>query len=237
MAPNLAKRLILLGAVIGLITLTLVFDLTKYISFETLREHESSLRATAESYPLATALIYIGCYAIAVALSLPGAIWMTLTGGFLFGTLIGGFLAVVGATSGAVILFLLARYVIGDIFRARYGPRLVAFEAGFNRNAFSYLLSMRLVPLFPFFLVNLAAALLQVSLRVFFITTFLGIMPGAFVFASIGNGVSFVIQSGSEPDLSLATQPVVIFPLIGLAILTLVPVVLRRWQRKKSETI
>jgi uncharacterized membrane protein YdjX (TVP38/TMEM64 family) len=237
MSSNLAKRLTLLGAVIGLITLTLVFDLTKYISFETLREHESSLRATAESYPLATALIYIGCYAIVVALSLPGAIWMTLTGGFLFGTLIGGFLAVVGATSGAVILFLLARYVIGDIFRARYGPRLAAFEAGFNRNAFSYLLSMRLVPLFPFFLVNLAAALLQVSLRVFFITTFLGIMPGAFVFASIGNGVSFVIQSGSEPDLSLATQPVVIFPLIGLAVLTLVPVVLRRWQREKSETI
>lgn len=237
MSSNLAKRLTLLGAVIGLITLTLVFDLTKYLSFETLREHESSLRATAESYPLATALIYIGCYAIVVALSLPGAIWMTLTGGFLFGTLIGGFLAVIGATSGAVILFLLARYVIGDMFRARYGPRLAAFEAGFNRNAFSYLLSMRLLPVFPFFLVNLAAALLQVSLRVFFITTFLGIMPGALVFASIGNGVSFVVQSGSEPDLSLATQPVVIFPLIGLAVLTLVPVILRRWQREKSETI
>jgi uncharacterized membrane protein YdjX (TVP38/TMEM64 family) len=237
MSSNLAKRLVLLGLVLGLIILTLMFDLTRYLSFEALQQHEASLRSTADNNPLATALIYIACYAIVVALSLPGAVWMTLTGGFLFGTLIGGFLAVLGATSGAIILFLLARYVIGDVFRSRYGRRLAAFEAGFNRNAFSYLLSMRLVPVFPFFLVNLAAALLHVSLRVFFITTFLGIIPGALVFASIGNGVGYIIQSGSEPDLSLATQPVVILPLIGLAVLTLVPVLLRRWRREKSETI
>lgn len=235
MSLNSIKRLLLLGAILALAVIIWAFDLTSLLSFDALREHEARLRQAADNHPLTAALIYISCYTLVVALSLPGAVWMTLSGGFLFGTLMGGFLAVIGATSGAVALFLLARYVIGDIFRSRYGPRLSAFEAGFNRNAFSYLLSMRLVPVFPFFLVNLAAALLRVSLRVFLITTFVGIMPGAFVFASIGNGIGYIIQSGSEPDLSLATQPVVILPLIALAILTLIPVVLRRLRGNKSE--
>ena len=207
------------------------FDLAAYFSLDGLRENEARLRDFAAASPLLAAALYILTYAIAVALSLPGAIWLTLSGGLIFGTLWGGSFAVTGATLGASLLFLLARYVIGDFFRGRYGARLQSFEDGFNENAASYLLSMRLVPIFPFFLVNLGAAFMAVPLRTFFWTTFVGIIPGGFVYASIGNGIGFLLQNGQEPDLSLIGRPEVLIPLVGLGVLSLAPVFLRRFKK------
>ncbi len=227
------KQLKRLGAV-GLLVLgfglAYYFDLAAYFSLDGLRENEARLRDFAANSPFLAVTLYILTYAIAVALSLPGAIWLTLSGGLIFGTIWGGALAVTGASIGASLLFLLARYVIGDFFRDRYGARLQGFEAGFNENAASYLLSMRLVPIFPFFLVNLGAAFMAVPLRTFFWTTFIGIIPGGFVYASIGNGIGFLLQNGKEPELSLFGRPEILVPLVGLGVLSLVPVFLRRFK-------
>ena len=141
----------------------------------------------------------------------------------------GGFLIIFSATCGAALLFLVARYLAGDALRARAGPALKKFEAAFNRDAASYLLVLRLLPIFPFFIVNLGAALVGARFSVFIVTTFFGIMPATFVFASIGNGISLLLQAGEAPDLSIVTNPDIMLPLTGLALLSLLPVVWRRF--------
>jgi uncharacterized membrane protein YdjX (TVP38/TMEM64 family) len=166
-----------------------------------------------------------------VAFSLPGALVATLTGGFLFGTVLGGTATVVAATIGATILFIAARTAFGDLLRAKAGPAIKRMEEGFRENAFSYLLVLRLVPLFPFFLVNLAPAFLGVTLPTFVGATFIGIIPGTFVFASLGNGLGAVFDAGRTPDLGLVKEPQVILPLLALAVLALVPVLYRRLRR------
>ena len=227
------RRLILLVlfavALIGVFAL----DLHRYLTYQALAENEAWLKAQVQAAPLAAALAYMSLYIIVVALSLPGAIWLTLAGGLLFGTWSGGALTVIAATLGACLLFLAARFLVGDLLRVRFGDALTKFEAGFNRNAASYLLALRLVPLFPFFIVNLGAALVGARFSVFFFTTLFGIMPATFVFASIGNGISVVLQSGARPDLSLVTRPEIIFPLLGLAVLSLLPIL---WRRRETRT-
>ncbi len=205
------------------IAIAFYFDLPSYFSFEGLRENEASLRSFASENLLLSVATYIVVYIVVVTFSLPGALWLTLGGGLVFGPLWGGLYAVSGATLGAICLFLLARYIIGDSLRTRYGPKLATFEAGFRKNAVYFMLSLRLLPVFPFFLVNLAAALLGVRWSVFALTTFLGIMPGTFVFASIGNGISVALRDGETPNLSLASRPEILLPLIGLGLLTLLP--------------
>jgi uncharacterized membrane protein YdjX (TVP38/TMEM64 family) len=141
--------------------------------------------------------------------------------------------AVIAATIGATLLFLAARTALGDVLRAKAGPGLRKLEDGFKRDALSYLLVLRLVPAFPFFLVNLAPAFLGVSLRTYLIGTFFGIMPGTFVFASVGAGLGAVFDRGERPDLSIILSPPVLLPLLALAALALVPVI---WNRFKKGT-
>lgn len=205
-------------------------DFDRYLSYQALAENEAWLKAQVGAAPIVAGLAYIGVYVVVVALSLPGAIWLTLSGGLLFGTLTGGLLTIIGATLGAGALFLAARYALGDMLRARFGAPLAKFEAAFNRDAWSYLLVLRLLPIFPFFIVNLGAALVGARFSVFMVTTFFGIMPGTFVFASIGNGISVVLQAGRQPDLSIVGKPEIILPLLALAILSLAPMVWRRFK-------
>jgi uncharacterized membrane protein YdjX (TVP38/TMEM64 family) len=162
------------------------------------------------------------------AFSLPGAAAMTLAGGFLFGTLAGGGLAVVGATIGATAVFAAARTALGDRLRLRTGGMLARIEEGFRRDAASYLLFLRLVPAFPFFVVNIAAALLGARPAIFVATTLVGIVPGTLVFASIGAGLGSVFDAGARPDLSVALSWPVLGPLLGLGLLALLPVAWRR---------
>ncbi len=165
------------------------------------------------------------------AFSLPGGLVATLTGGFLFGTWLGGAATVIGATVGASILFLAAKTAFADLLRDKAGPAIARMEEGFRQNAFSYLLFLRLVPVFPFWLVNLAPAFLGVTLRTFIGATFLGIIPGTFVFASLGNGLGAIFDAGGTPDLHLLRQPQIVGPLIALAVLSLLPVFIRRFRR------
>jgi uncharacterized membrane protein YdjX (TVP38/TMEM64 family) len=156
---------------------------------EALMNRRDRLRGFVESRPILTALGYAGGYILFVALSLPGAWWLSVMGGFLFGWFVGGALAVVSATIGAILIFLAARTSVGEVIVHRAGPRLTRFLAAFRRDAFSYLLIMRLLPVIPFWVNNLAPALVGARLSNFAAATFIGIIPVTFAFASAGEGL------------------------------------------------
>lgn len=211
-----------------------VLDLGQYVSLDALKENREFLQTfVAENTALAFT-VYMAIYTVMVAFSLPGALIATLTGGFLFGTIFGGLATVVAATIGATIVFLIAKTALGDTLRAKAGPGIQKMEAGFQKNAFSYLMVLRLVPLFPFFLVNLAPAFLGVKLRTFVVATFFGIIPGTFVFASVGNGLGAIFDEGGEPNLGIIFQPEVLGPILALAALSLVPVIYKRFSKEEA---
>jgi len=202
--------------------------LQRYVTFEALANHRAMLLACVASQPFVAPLIYVLTYIVAVAFSLPGGTILTLTGGFLFGAIAGGVFAMIGATIGATALFMAARTALGGLLRAKAGPALQRMEAGFRRDAFNYLLVLRLVPLFPFFLVNLVPAFLNVPLRIYVLATVIGIIPATFVFASLGSGLGAVFDEGRTPNLGLVFTAPILFPILGLAALALIPVVYRR---------
>ncbi|PCI01753.1 MAG: hypothetical protein COB79_03575 [Zetaproteobacteria bacterium] len=215
--------------------LTALFILSgahEYLSFEQLREHRLTLNTWVGEQPLLSALVYILIYVVVVALSLPGGTIMTLTGGFLFGALWGGLYTVVGATLGATIIFLIAKTSLGDALLAKAGKSIQSMKAGFNENALSYMFVLRLVPLFPFFIVNLAPAFLGVPLRTYVIATFFGIMPATFVFSLAGSGLGKVFEQGGEFSIAGILTPEMIGALLGLALLSLIPVFYKKWQNR-----
>jgi uncharacterized membrane protein YdjX (TVP38/TMEM64 family) len=228
------KKLIPLAFIGAGIAAFFALGLNKYLTFDQLRQHRGELTAFVDSMPVIAVALFIVVYAGVVALSVPGAAIMTLTGGFLFGIWEGTAAVVVGATVGASALFLAARYVLGDSLRAKAGPWLSKMEAGFNEDALSYLLVLRLIPAFPFFIVNLVPAFLGVSLRTFVIATLVGIIPGTFVFASIGAGLGSIFDSAQEFSLKGALTPQVVTALVGLAVLSLVPVVYKRIKARRA---
>ncbi|MGI9502415.1 MAG: TVP38/TMEM64 family protein, partial [Geminicoccaceae bacterium] len=172
--------------------------------------------------------------ALATAVSFPGGGLLSITGGFLFGSILGTAWIVIGATIGAVGIFLAAKTALGDALKAKAGPWLNKMEEGFRDNAFSYLLVLRLIPVFPFFVVNLVPAFLGVGLRTFTLATFIGIIPGAFVFASVGAGLGSVFDQGESFSPAAALTPEVITALVGLAVLALVPVAYQKWKARSS---
>jgi uncharacterized membrane protein YdjX (TVP38/TMEM64 family) len=227
------KKLIPLVVIGGGIAAFFALGLNKYLTFDVLRQHREELSQFVASMPVASVALFVVAYAVIVGLSVPGAAILTLAGGFLFGIWEGTAAVVVGATAGATALFLAARYVLGDALRAKAGPWLSKMEAGFNEDALSYLLVLRLIPAFPFFIVNLVPAFLGVSLRTFVIATFVGIIPGTFVFASIGAGLGSIFDSMQEFSLKGALTPQVITALVGLAFLSLLPVVYKRFKARR----
>lgn len=238
--PGAPQSRLELGRLIPLIAIGLflvafiLFGGTEYLSFEALSGHREELMAWSAGHRLAAVLSFIAVYALLVAASVPGAVWMTIAGGFLFGTVEGALWAVIGATLGGIGLFLAARYALRHYFAGRAGPGLRRMEAGFRRNALSYLLFLRLVPLFPFWLVNLVPALLGVRLGVYVLGTFLGIIPGALVFASVGSGLGGIIAMGKAPDIGILFEPRFLGPLLGLAVLSLIPVLYKRGRKADS---
>ena len=226
------KRFGPIALVLAGLALAYSLGLHRLLSFEALAERRAGLEAAVAANPVLVAALYVAVYAAIVAASVPGALWVTIAGGFLFGPWAGTALAVTGATIGAMGLFFAAQSAAGGGLRAKAGSGLARFEDGFRANAFSYLLTLRLLPVAPFFLVNIAAAVLGVSWRIFLVATAIGIIPGALVYAAIGNGLGAAIDEGRAPDLSIATRPEIILPLLGLAALSLAPVV---WKRLKGK--
>ncbi len=232
--PLPLRLLVLAAGVAGVAAVLNITGALDYLSFEALGRNREWLAAKVADFGLAAPLVFILVYAACTALSLPTGLLLSTLGGFLFGTLWGGFYNVVGATLGATLVFLAARTFLGDLLRGKAGSALQKLEAGFREDALSYMLVLRLVPLFPFWLVNLAPAFLGVRASVFMIGTFLGIIPGALVFASVGTGLGAILDVGGAPDASALLQPTVLGPIAGLALLALVPVVAKRIRRKRA---
>ncbi len=202
----------------------------EYLSFAALSEHRQTLLAWYADNTLQLAIGYMALYVLVVAFSVPGAVYLAIGGGFVFGLILGTALVVAAATVGAVAVFLVARYALGDYFRSKAGSAMRRMETGFRDNALSYLLVLRLVPLFPFWLVNLVPAFLGVPLRTFVIGTFFGIIPGSFVYVSVGDGLGAVFDAGGTPDLGIIFEPAILMPIIGLAVLALIPVAYKRFK-------
>lgn len=207
----------------------------KYISLDALAENRTALADWTAANPLVAGLAYLCLYAVATAASLPIGTVLTLAGGFVFGTWIGGSLTVIGATIGATVLFLAARNALADYFRDRVGAALGKMRDGFEQNAFSYILALRLAPVFPFFVVNVAPALAGASLKAYVAATALGIIPGTFVYASVGAGLGAVFAAGKEPDLGVIFEWQVILPLVFLALLSLAPIIYKKISGKRLD--
>jgi uncharacterized membrane protein YdjX (TVP38/TMEM64 family) len=206
----------------------------RYLNFETLAEHRGQLQSLVAAYPSASAAAFAIGYAVVVAFSLPVGVLMTVAGGFLFGTLAATVLIVAAATVGSVVVFLIARSALGEPLRRRAGPFMQKLQQGFHANAWSYLLVLRLVPLFPFWLVNIVPALLNVRLSTYAGTTLIGIIPGTFVYANLGGTLDMVLARGATPDLGIILHPRILSALLALAVLSLLPVAYRHWRASRG---
>ena len=211
----------------------------RYVSFDTIRIHRGLLMDWVGRWGTMAAVAFAAGYALMAAFSIPGGGLATIVGGYLFGLWLGVAASVIGATLGAIAVFLAARTAIGDYLRAKAGPGLRRMEHGFRRNAFSYLLVLRLVPIFPFWLVNLVPAFCGVSLRAYAAATLVGIVPGSFVFVSVGNGLGTLLDRGGNLDdlPKIVFQWDILLPILGLAVLALLPVLLRRLQARRAARI
>jgi uncharacterized membrane protein YdjX (TVP38/TMEM64 family) len=209
------------------------FGLQHYLSLDALRANRDWLYWQVADHLILVLAAYVLVYAGVVALSLPGATVLTLAGGCMFGQWLGTGITIVAATIGAALLFLAARTAFADLLRARAGPWLSRMRDGFQANAFNYLLFLRLVPAFPFFVVNLVPAFLGVPLRTFVLATFIGIIPGTLVYATVGSGLRGLFDSGAEISLGQVLTPQILTGMIGLALLSLLPVAYRAWRKRR----
>ena len=227
------KRFVPIAILMVGLAMALYFDIHKLLSFDVIGDNYSILKGYIDNQYILSLLLFSLVYILTVALSIPGASILSLLFGALLGTFIAGILIVVSATIGATIIFLAAKYAFHDSLKKRAGPWLTKMQTGFNKNAFSYMMFLRLVPAFPFFVVNVVPAFLGVSLPVYIITTFIGIIPGTFVYASIGSGIGYIIEQGRTPNLSVLSSPEVLLPLAALGFLALIPVAYKKIRGNK----
>ena len=207
------------------------FDLGEYLSLESLKANRDLLLNYTESHYADAVAFFIFIYILQTTFSLPGGAILTLTGGFLFGSLMGTIFVNIGATIGATLAFLAARYLLHDWVENKFGDRLGPIQTGFAQNAFSYLMTLRLIPAFPFFLVNLVSGLTRVNLGTYILATSIGIIPGSFVYAFAGR------QLGTINSLSEIASPPVLLAFTLLGLLALMPVAYRKWTNKSPYSL
>ncbi|MGB7244322.1 MAG: TVP38/TMEM64 family protein [Sulfitobacter sp.] len=228
---HLPLIVIICVATIGAITLR------DYLSFNALRDNREALIAFRDTNLLLSAVAFVAGYILIVGFSLPGALIATLTGGFLFGTVLGSLLSVTGATIGAIFIFLAARHGLGEKLVARMDASegtVRKIKNGIDENQWSMLFLIRLIPIVPFFMANLVPALLSVPLYRFAISTFLGIIPGSLVYSSVGAGLGAVFEKGEVPNFGLIFEPQILVPILGLCALALLPMVIKAVTGKKD---
>lgn len=244
------RRFLPLLAVFLAAALVLAMGWHRALTLEALVSHRDAIQGFVDRHWLLAPALYAAIYAGAVALSIPGAVVLTIAGGILFGTIVGGLSAATGATVGATLLFLIARSAFGDWLVQRAGPLVTRFADGFREDAFSYLLFLRLVPIFPFWLVNLAPALFGVPLASFVGATAIGIVPGTLAFAFFGSGLDSVLASQKDAfmactqaggtnckldfDLKSAITPKLVAAFLILGIIALIPAVAKRIRARRQ---
>ncbi|MEK7748344.1 MAG: TVP38/TMEM64 family protein [Nitrospirota bacterium] len=221
------KKLIVFTLLVLGVVCFFYFDLVRYFTFSSIKESKDSLATFSETYPVGAVILYIGIYILQTTLSLPGATILTLIGGFLFGSLMGALYVNIGATTGAVFAFLSARYLFRDLIERKWGSRLLPIQAGFLKNDFNYLMMLRLMPIFPFFLVNLASGLTRIPLSTYIGATALGIIPGSFIYSHAGS------QLGTINSLHDIVSPSILFSFFLLGLLALVPVIYQKFKEEK----
>lgn len=226
--------------VVGLV-LVLALDLTRFLTYDSLQRNHAFLQHWVGAHPWGAMAIYVGVYIVVISLSLPGGAFMTTVGGYLFGIVAGTLLAAGSATIGAVIVFIAARKASRNFIQRRTGRILRRIEAGFKRDMLSYMIFLRVVPVFPFLAINLALAFLGAPLKLYTLTTFFGIIPGSAIYAGVGNGLGELLDAGKTPSAGMLLEPAIYVPILLLALLSLLPIGYRLWRgrrakRKKQET-
>lgn len=221
------KKIIIALVIAAAIIAIRVLGFDQLLSLENFRQHRDQLIGFTSQYHVTTVAVFILIYITAVALSVPGATILTLTAGFLFG-FAGVIYVNIGASSGAILAFLVSRYLMGDWVQKRYGEKLTAFNREIAENGYNYLLTLRFIPLFPFFMINIFAGLTRVPLATFAWTTMVGILPGSFVYIYTGRQLGVI----DKPGDILSWQILLAFALLGLLVLS--PVLIRKVQKKKD---
>jgi uncharacterized membrane protein YdjX (TVP38/TMEM64 family) len=249
-----AKRWLPIAVLLGIMAIAFALGWHKYLSFKTVGLNYEALKAFIAENFVAAIAAFMAIYIAAVALSAPGALILTLAGGLLFGWKVGAPATIVAAAIGATILFLIARSSFGDGLAAKAGPSLARFADGFKKDAFNYLLFLRLVPLFPFFLVNIAPALLGVPLRTYIAATLIGIVPGTTAFSVAGSGLASVVEAqnkiysdcrNANPtnadaacpyaiDTSALVTKELLAAFVLLGVVSLIPVVLKKFRGRDA---
>lgn len=241
-AREWAIRLAPLVVIAALVIAFFALGLNRYLSMAMIREHGLGLKAYADDHYMAALLIFIAVYAVATASTIPGPVFLTLLGGLLFGPAVGALAQATGATIGSVVIYYVYRTAIGTWLRARFAAKAGLMDRvtrGIDRNAFVYLLTLRLIPSVPFVLVNAAAGMVAAPLRPYIVATFLGLLPSTFIYTWIGSGLGDLMAAGVEPDLRLLVGKF-FWPLMGVAFLSLLlPLGLKLvqvWRARRSAT-
>lgn len=225
----MAKKKLILAVIVGvLISLFFVFDLGRFLTLDSLKANRDAMTAFYQENPFVMAVAFIAIYIIQSTLFLPGAALLSLAAGAIFGAVMGTLYVNIGATIGATLAFLVARYLFHDVIQNKFGARLVKMNKELEARSFNYLLFLRFVPVFPFFLINLGAGLTHMSLRTFFLGTMMGMIPGSFVFCNAGASLA-TITSMSE-----VASPRVLGSFALLGLFALVPALYQKFKRKQG---
>tara|TARA_R110002110_G_scaffold35870_8_gene120345 strand:+ start:478 stop:1218 length:741 start_codon:yes stop_codon:yes gene_type:complete len=223
--------------VIAVVAVIGAFTLPEYLSFDALRDNREALIAIRDANLVMTVLMFIAFYIGIVSFSLPGAAITTLTGGFLFGIAFGTLINITGATLGAVVIFQAARMGLGERLRDRMDASegvVAKIKKGIDDNQWSMLFFIRLVPAVPFFVANLIPAFVGVPLYRFVVSTFVGIIPGSLVYTSVGAGLGEVFARGETPNLGIIFEPHILLPILGLCLLSVLPVIVKAISGKRN---
>jgi uncharacterized membrane protein YdjX (TVP38/TMEM64 family) len=246
-ASGTARRLLPAFAILALLAVAYWSGWFEHFSLSSIIRHREWLATLVDGHTASSIAIYLVLYAALVAISFPGASLLTIAAGMLFGGLLGGALTVAAATAGAVIIFLVARSSVGDFLEKRASGFVARLADGFRQDAFSYLLSLRLTPIFPFWVVNIVPAMLNMRLDHYALATFIGIIPGTFAYAFVGAGLSSVIaaQEAANPGCAQAgtcsinpqalVTPQLLLAMAALGIAALIPVAYRHWSGRAGK--
>ncbi|UCF99175.1 MAG: TVP38/TMEM64 family protein [Spirochaetaceae bacterium] len=220
MKKYIIRLIVLVLIVAGIFSLIRFTPVGDYLNLQRLQENKEALKEFVERNYLVAVLVYIALYIVVVALSIPGATWLTLLGGFFFGVIFATIFINIGATIGATIVFLAARFFLGEMIQNKYGEKLAKFNREVETNGSNYLITLRLIPLFPFWMINLFAGVTKIKPRTFIWTTSLGIIPGSAVYAYAGYAINDIGEGGVPKNI--------IFALLLLALLSAVPLIVKK---------
>jgi len=226
---DMKKKILISLILIGAIAIFYSFDLQRFLTLKSLKENRQTLMLTYQTHRTPFIIGFILIYTTQTALSLPGAAILTLAGGAIFGAVMGTIWVNIGATTGALLAFLLARTLLRDWVLKQFGQRMLSLDNGLNENGLSYLLFLRLVPLFPFFLVNLACGVTGLSIKTYLIGTMIGILPGSFIYANAGASLA------SIESISQVASMRVLVSLALLGLFALIPAMYRRVESRRSK--